>query len=202
MAQQLEACLLQDVPWRLAVRADDETGSRTLEYEQADCRRYDELIQRAKLDAHERFRFAYDSYMMIRAYLSGWDPELFLHRVTEFLNSEDFIYFARRLTGDLTIRKVDAQATRYRAGHFLSKHDDRDDSQGRRYAYVLSLSRHWEAAWGGQLRFYQEEAPHCQISPSFNVLNVFRVPQLHDVSMVKDDAKHDRLSITGWFLDS
>lgn len=201
-AEQIETCLLQDVPWRLAIRTDEQTGSRTLEYGDMNGPQLDALIQQAHEGADDGFYFAYDSYMMIRAYLSGWNPGLLLHKVTELFNSENFLYFAHRLTGDTSINKVDAQATRYRQGHFLSKHDDRDDTQGRRYAYVLSLSRQWKSEWGGLLRFYDESKKSGQIVPAFNVLNVFRVPQLHDVSMVKAEAQQHRLSITGWFLNS
>ena len=38
----------------------------------------------------------------------------------------------------------------------------------------------------------------CGLTPRFNALNIFAVPQLHSVSMVNRAAPYRRYSITGW----
>jgi hypothetical protein len=95
--------------------------------------------------------------MMVRAYNEGRDPGLLLHQVLEFLNSPEHLAFTRMLTGENRIRRVSAQATRYRAGHFLRRHNDSSESDQRLYAYVMNLSRDWQADWGGQLQFLDPE---------------------------------------------
>nr|WP_240902836.1 2OG-Fe(II) oxygenase family protein [Caulobacter sp. SLTY] len=90
-------------------------------------------------------------------------------------------------------------ATRYLPGHFLTAHDDAAPGKHRLYAYVLNLTARWRADWGGILMFLDEEDHVAEgYTPSFNALNIFRVPQRHAVSMVAPYAGEPRLSITGW----
>lgn len=199
-AQVLRDCLAKQVPWRLAERNEGE--SRTLGNEQAlDDAAYGAALDAAYRNARDSFQFVYDSYMLVRARKEGWDPELPVHVVLDFLNSPEFIEFARYLTGDDSINAVNAQATRYRPGQFLTPHDDRHSGEGRRYAYVINLTPHWKADWGGQLQFLDSEGGVIDtLLPRWNALSIFKVPQLHLVSLVSPWAGEDRLSITGWFL--
>ncbi|MBD8524978.1 2OG-Fe(II) oxygenase [Pseudoxanthomonas sp. CAU 1598] len=108
----------------------------------------------------------------------------------------------RELTGFTDIRKVDAQATRYLPGHFLTAHDDDGSPTGqiRRVAYVLSLSERWHPDWGGLLNFYDGDSGQIQDTfvPAYNTLSLFTTPQYHAVSTVAPYAPLPRLSITGW----
>ena len=119
--------------------------------------------------------------------------------VRAFLNGEAFLSFARRLTGAADIGYVDAQATRYRAGHFLTVHDDHVAGADRRAAYVLNLTKGWKPDWGGQLLFHDADG-HVTggFMPAFNALNVFLVPAAHSVSVVAPYAGGVRYAITGW----
>ncbi|MEZ5458285.1 MAG: 2OG-Fe(II) oxygenase family protein [Steroidobacteraceae bacterium] len=126
------------------------------------------------------------------------DPSL-LARFVDFLNSEAFIGFARKLTGMTDIEWADAQATRYRAGHFLTTHDDQTDSKLRRAAYVLNLTPGWKVDFGGLLQFIDDDGHVSEAYvPRFNALNIFAVPQLHGVSMVTPFAAGARYAVTGW----
>jgi SM-20-related protein len=202
-AERLAQCLEREVPWTLALR--DAEGPRTIPH--ADYAGMEEGARRALLQGVAEsacggeYRFAYDSYMMVTAYKEGRDPGLLLHRVLEFFNTERHLEFVRILTGDRDIRRVNAQATRYRAGHFLRHHTDIDSSEGRRFAYVLNLSRAWQADWGGLLHFVAGDGRVVDtFLPRWNSLSLFRVPAGHLVSMVSPWAERDRLSLTGWFL--
>ena len=198
-ARALQQCLAQEIPWRLAVRSGGQ--SRTLTVDEVGDRETT-LVSEAHAHAGDDFGFVYDSYMLIRAYLEQWDPQLQIHRLTEYLNSPEFLAFARNLADYPLIAKVDAQATRYRRGHFLSMHDDREDSEGRYCAYVLGLSEGWDRSWGGLLEFYdQHDVQQASFVPEFNTLSVFRVPVSHQVTEVMPAAEGDRLSITGWFRE-
>ena len=205
-AERLRVCLEQEVPWTLAIR--DSEGPRTIDNAtyramsaEAMTRLLQEVATRSGGGADDEFRFAYDSYMMIRAYKEQRDPGLLLHRVVELFNSPDYVSFAQHLTGDTRIRQVNAQATRYRPGHFLRLHFDEDETEGRLYAYVLNLSRGWQADWGGLLQFIDPDGRIADtFLPRWNTLSLFAVPRGHAVSLVAPWAGADRLAITGWFL--
>lgn len=200
-ARELHECLDREVPWHLAYIGDQ--GSTTLSEQDLAlmARREREALQAAiHRRAASEFQFEYNSYMMVTAYKEGRDPHLLLHRFLEYLNSEPFLEFARRVTGVGRIRKADAQATRYAPGHFLKQHNDITTEQGREVAYVLNLTREWQADWGGLLQFMDDDGAVIDtFMPRFNSLSLFRVPMHHCVSVVAPFAQRPRYAITGWF---
>jgi SM-20-related protein len=205
-AERLHACLAKEVPWTLALR--DARGSRTIDhaaYSALAPAVVAELLAdtaASACDAQDNgFRFAYDSYMMVTAYKEQRDPGLLLHRVLELFNSPEYLGFMRQLTGDTRIRRINAQATRYRAGHFLRFHTDEEHGEGRLYAYVLNVSRGWQADWGGLLQFIGGDGGvQDTFLPRWNTLSLFAVPAGHAVSLVAPWAGGERLAITGWLL--
>jgi len=150
--------------------------------------------------ASRGFGYVYLVYPMIDAYLDGRDPGHPLHALTEFLNSPEFMAFAHAVTGEPVV-KVDAQATHYRPGHFLTLHDDRGVGE-RRAAYTIGLTRAWRPDWGGQLLFHDARGDVSRgFAPRFNVLTLFKVPMSHSVAPVAPYAAAPRLTITGWLRD-
>ena len=193
-AERLRRCLVEEVPWSTAERGqpDDTPG-------------WDAATAAAPTPAlharaREGFHFVYDRYLIVEAMKAGRDPGLLLHVVLQFFNSPQYLDFIRYFTGERDLNMVGAQATRYRPGQFLRLHDDKHDEEGRRYAYVVNLSRGWEADWGGLLHFTDAEGRVTDtFLPLFNSLSLFRVPANHHVSLVAPWALDDRLSITGWW---
>ena len=117
----------------------------------------------------------------------------------DLLNSEAFLGRVRDLTGNPTPAFCDAQATRYRAGHFLNAHTDDVAGKNRLFAYVLNLTPDWRTDWGGLLLFHDADGHIAEgYVPRFNALNLFSVPQTHSVSQVAGFVTASRLSITGW----
>jgi SM-20-related protein len=199
-AQVLHDCLARDVPWSLAERSDSAPRTHGREHALDDAA-YQQVLEAAYRNARDSFQFVYDSYMLARARKEGWDPDLPVHVVLEFLNSPEFIEFARYLTGDDAITVVNAQATRYRPGQFLTPHEDIHSGEGRRYAYVINLTPRWQADWGGLLQFLDANGSVIDtLMPRWNALSIFKVPQMHQVSLVSPWAGEHRLAITGWFL--
>ncbi len=215
VAESLYAALRTSVHFKLMLR--DAQGQRALKYANADA--YAQALSSAQQHAAENFAFAYEGYSLIDAYLSVDATQNFaviLRQLVQTLNGADFLNFVRRLTGDHQIRRIDAQATHYGAGHFLLRHNDFSTKEDRRFAYVINLSKHWRADWGGLLQFFDTPrlTTHAQIAamepkiveticPSFNALTIFKVPQWHCVSPVATFAKANdsggmRLAITGW----
>lgn len=122
-----------------------------------------------------------------------------LQDLHDFINRGDFLDFVARLTGDDRVAFADVMATRYLPEHFLTAHGDENPLERRLYAYVLNLTPHWRADWGGVLMFLDEDGHVAEgYVPAFNALNIFSVPQTHAVSMVSRLARAPRLSVTGW----
>ncbi|MEO8001445.1 MAG: 2OG-Fe(II) oxygenase family protein [Arenimonas sp.] len=201
-AERLRSCLQNEVPWSLAERSDGISKTIAAEdYAAINSAARAEHLLRAYELAKTQFQFVYESYMMVKAAKERKDPSLILHAILDFLNSEEFISFARWLVNDPKITHVSAQATRYRAGHFLTRHHDQDQHEDRAYAYVINLTKNWPADWGGLLQFENDAGDVTQtFVPHWNSLSLFKVPQSHTVSLVAPFANEDRLAITGWLL--
>lgn len=198
-AERLRQCLRDEVPWQPALRSDRPVPP-LMEAAKSSEIMQRELLQTLYQRARDDFEFIFDRYRMIEARRDGLDPGLVLHVVVDFLNSSPFIEFARELTGDNAIRMVSAIAARYRPGHFLKLHNDKAGDEDRAFAYVINLSRDWQSDWGGLLQFLDDKQNVTEtFTPHWNSLSLFRVPQLHQVSLVAPWAKKDRYSITGWF---
>ena len=107
--------------------------------------------------------------------------------------------FLRQVSGQPELAFVDAQATAYAPGDFLTAHDDEVAGKHRLAAYVFGLTPVWRAEWGGLLLFHDAEGDiERGFTPRFNTLNLFAVPQLHSVSLVSRAAPHRRYAVTGW----
>lgn len=202
-AERLHICLSQEVPWCLALC--DENGARSVsadDYAALSSTDRTALFRTlAESAVNGQYRFVYDAYSMPRAYLERRDPGLLLHALLEFLNTPNYLAFMAALTGEQQIRRVTAQATAYRPGQFLRTHSDIDSKEGRLYAFVLNLSRDWQADWGGLLHFLDAEGAVVDtLMPRWNTMTLFKVPTPHAVSMVMPWAEQERLAITGWLL--
>lgn len=192
-ATRLAHCLRHDVPWVTAERGLPD--SPPWQGEAMRVRR-PASYQRAL----QGFHFVYDRYLMVEAVKAGQNPGLLVHSALEFFNSAPFLSFIRDFTGDRELAMVGAQATRYLPGQFLRMHDDQHREEGRRYAYVLNLSRTWQADWGGLLHFADADgAPVDTFLPRWNSLSLFKVPANHFVGLVAPWALEPRLAITGWW---
>jgi Rps23 Pro-64 3,4-dihydroxylase Tpa1-like proline 4-hydroxylase len=202
-AAELERVLLS-LPWRLVCQ-DDAGRNMLLTRAQLAAMSADE---RRKLEdgirrrAAENLGFTYFTYPMIEAALGHWDPDHPIHDLTNFLNSPEFIGFARAIIGDPNVTKIDCFASSYQRGHFLTRHKDDGVKQERRAAYTIGFSRNWQPDWGGLLMFLDENNDVSRaFLPRFNVLTVFDGMKLHAVSPVSSFAPQGRLSIAGWFRD-
>lgn len=198
---ELLAQAMARTPWALALPTEDgKQASFPLSgLDAAAAAELKAKVRSAIGRGRDGFSYVYLSYPMIEAYKEGRDPELELHRFTEFVNDEVFLDFARALIGEPRVERVDAHASNYRPGDFLTLHDDRGVSRDRFAAYTFGLTRAWRPDWGGQLQFHDAAGDVVRgWLPRFNVLSVFRVPQWHSVAPVAPYAGAPRLTITGW----
>lgn len=152
--------------------------------------------------AKDGFCFRFDAWRLSDDILAGkrrGGAMAPLEAVHDFLNGEAFLKFVRTLTGEPRCAYCDVMVSRYRAGDFLSAHDDDIAGKKRLFAYVLNFTPVWRADWGGVLIFLDEDGHVAEgYAPTFNALNLFSVPQAHAVSYVAPFAAGPRLSITGW----
>jgi len=143
------------------------------------------------------FQFAFPQYYVTEEVKRG--TEHALNIANEFVNSEGFLGFMRRLTGVPEIRFADVLASAYGPGHYLTDHDDTHGSRERVAAFVINLTRKWNRNWGGHLVFFDEDGNIEEgMIPTYNCLNVFQIPQAHAVQYVAPFAQGTRTSLTGW----
>ena len=149
--------------------------------------------------ARTQFQYAFYQYYITQAIELNEQPGDPMHRMHEFMNSDETLTFMRQLTGEPAIRKADSYATTYLPGHFLTAHDDRHDKHDRVAAYVFSMTKNWEKNWGGHLAFFDDKGNVEEaFIPSFNTLNIFLIPKLHSVQLVAPFAGANRTSYLGW----
>jgi len=200
-AERAYQCLAAEVPWQL--HFNDGERVHDLSAEEANSLPEDKRVglqEAIYQKAAAGFQYLFDNFPMSDLYAQQLRTDLYVMGVLEFLNSPRFLDYARKVTGVKGISLVDAQATRYRANHFLTTHDDNVIGKNRVAAYVLSLTPEWNPDLGGILNFIDEDGHVAEgYVPRFNALNIFRVPQKHSVSCVAPFAPYPRFSISGWF---
>jgi len=149
--------------------------------------------------ASDGFQFLFDSLIVSDVPEARKRRGMLMDRVVDALNHPASLETFRAITGEPGVQRVDAQATRYLPGHFLTSHDDGIDGEGRVAAYVINLTREWRPDWGGLLQFHNAggDIP-LALKPGFNTVHLFRVPQVHSVSYVAPFARVPRYAITGW----
>jgi SM-20-related protein len=200
-AERVRAHLLDRSDWSLIIQ----TGSpQLLEFDRAT----QQTLGAAKIEAFTRFaapaapsefRYAYDRIIAVEGEAERREGDTILAEFADLMSSPPVLDLFREITGSDAIDFADVQATRYRAGHFLTKHHDRKKGSRRIAAYVMGLSDNWLAEWGGLLLFHDARGDIAQgLTPRMNALTLFSVPQDHSVSLVAPFCPAPRLSITGW----
>jgi Rps23 Pro-64 3,4-dihydroxylase Tpa1-like proline 4-hydroxylase len=199
-ATRIHQCLVAETPWQYVFydgQEHRELAVASLE-ELSDVNRQG-VVALAERSAPGGFSYRYANFRIFENQEQGLHSDSFLMRVLDFLNGPEFIGLARTLTGESAIDYADAQATLYRAGDFLTGHNDNVAGKNRRAAYVFSFTPQWRSDWGGLLAFPDSHGHLYEAyAPAFNALNLFRVPTLHAVTQVSSFAPAPRYSITGW----
>ena len=199
-ARKIHQCLSKQEKWNLVFNRDGKHTDIDADSEVLwnDSQKQD-FLNLVHSQATNDFQYLYKAVPIYDIYHKNLLPGHFLNKVFEFLNGEAFLNFVREVLSMPEIGFADAQATCYSAGHFLTSHDDNVQGKNRLAAYVLNLTPDWNANWGGALQFINSGGDiEAAYSPSYNALNMFRVPQQHSVAYVTPFAGAQRYSITGW----
>ena len=188
------------IDWALSYR--DAEGDRMLTGQQLRSLSSQQraiLSQGIHAGAEREFQFSLSTHSMVHSAERG-DVDL-LARFVRWMADEPFLSLMRRLSGIDDIGRVYAQATMYSRGSFLLAHDDHVETEDRRIAYVINLTRNWRPDWGGLLHFTDAQGNVIDsFYPHFNSVSLFTVPQTHFVSYVPPFAGADRFAITGWLI--
>lgn len=204
-AQAIARLLREQMPWRL-IYVDPDKGVGQLTREEANRlgpqemqRRMAQIMQLAT----RNIGYCYKGYQMSHALRDGTDPGHPIHAVTEFLGSREWLDFGEKVIGISPLTKIDAQATLFDAGSFLTRHIDEGSQNERRAAYTLSFCPNWQTDWGGLLQFIDRETTDVTSAwvPRWNTLTIFDGRRVHSVSPVSSFAGDGRYSIVGWFRD-
>lgn len=196
--------ILRTLPWRLICQ-DHQQQNVLLTQDRLKAMSSHErraLASEAHRRAADNIGYMYLCYPMIEAAISGWDNNHPIHAITHFLNSPTVLDVARGILANPSITKIDAQASAFQPGHFLTRHRDHGDKCERRAAYTIGFTRGWQPDWGGLLMFLNDNMDVTRaFLPRFNTLTVFDGLATHSVSTVSPFAPRSRLSIVGWFRD-
>ena len=199
-AAQIFDCLNTQTSWNLVCQQDGQHLDLNDNIETAwSPQQLASFTAKLHNQASEHFQYLYRAIPIYDIYHQQMLPGHLLNQVFELLNSSAFLDYLRETLQMPDIGFADAQATCYRRGHFLNQHDDYVAGKQRLAGYVLNLTPSWNPNWGGALQFY-DDAGDCvdTLLPSYNALNVFRVPQPHAVTYVPPFARGKRFAITGW----
>lgn len=200
LARRIHRCLTHETAWNLVF--NDGEKHHEIQPHQIKAMSAED---RSKLHGHvmagakKGFQYIYNNYPIADAYHAKINPDLYLNRFYEFVNSDEYLDFIREITGFEEVAFADSMATAYAANQFLSEHDDGIGGKNRLLATVFSFTPYWRLDWGGLLQFMGPDG-HLEagLMPTFNSLNMFAIPAQHSVSFVTPFAEETRYSITGW----
>ncbi len=199
-ARYIENLLIHHTPWRTNFN-DGEKG-HTLYEEQIEAMndvQRDMLNTHVKTSAIHGFQYVFNAYSLSDTRENNIEQDLEIQKILDFVNTKEYLDFARIITAEQGVDFADAQCTLYRAGHFLTDHLDDVKDKRRFAAMVFNFTNSWRTDWGGILQFIDDDGHISQgIMPVFNSLNLLKVPQKHSVSYVAPHAEGGRYSVTGW----
>lgn len=193
-ARRVHYALEQETPWGLVLN----DGAKSLEFEKVSQEDYQSMAIAAWGRAHTAFQFFYHHYPLFQKGKVVPPADHYLARLAAFLNSQDFVAFIRDVTGLDSVVCISSAATLFKPLDYLTIHDD-GRAPGKQVAFVLNLTPSWRPDWGGALQFFDRD-DHIEegFLPTFNALNLFRVPRRHSVSQVAAFGG-SRYSVSGWF---
>jgi SM-20-related protein len=163
--------------------------------------------------ARTRFASLYDATGLFSEDIEGSSEAVargehsVLDSFRQFLASEAFMDFARRVTGHSDLARVEIQGTRFRPGHFVTFHSatrSADKSRKRRACFFFNLTPEWKPERGGMVEFRTREAADVieAYMPVFNALDIVSFPHGYWVSPVALFSPDPVISIAGRLYSS
>lgn len=195
-AGKLLLCLHNDITYNLSLVSNDKYHSYSeAQWRDMDTTEKNAINHEVMTNAAKGIGFVYGRH----AVKSDETNEL-LKAFYNWINSKTVLEWARGVSGIKDIKGASVQATRFMPGEFLTRHQDKVDSEGRKLAFVVNLPPNWHPDWGGLLQFYETDGtPTESWSPEFNSLSLFDIKHIHSVTYVAPFALQPRYALSGWF---
>lgn len=194
-AQRLRHALERETPWGLIFNE----GREARKYQSVSPEDHQAMLMGAWERGRTEFQMIYHYYRVSERGTIYADPGHYLHRLVDFLSSPECYRFIRDITGIEVNGLQSCTATLFNPLHFLMVHDDNNPERERLVAYSLNMTPDWRPDWGGALHFFDSKDRLEEVyMPTFNALNLFRVPKRHSVSQVSAFGG-SRYSVVGWF---
>ena len=192
--------ILKQAQWNLVFNHRGEHQDlNSMEVESWSVNKKQDLEDIVFQQASNSFQYFYEAIPIYDIFHKNMLPDHFFNDIVRFLNTEATLDFFREILNAPQITFMDAQITRFSAGHFLNTHNDDINDKNRIAAMVINLTEHWRADWGGALHLLNENQQIKQsFLPSFNEINIFKIPLDHYVGYVSPFATGRRLAITCW----
>jgi SM-20-related protein len=194
-AARLHYALERETPWGLIFNE----GNRAREFKTVSPEEHQKMVMAAWERAPTSFQYIHHHYRLSERQKIYPRPDHYLRSLVAFLSAPHFCAFIRDVTGTDVNALQSSTATLFKPLHFLTIHDDHDHGNRRLVAFSLNMTPKWRPDWGGALQFF-DRSDHVEEGylPTFNALNLFRVPKLHSVSQVAAFGGM-RYSVVGWF---
>jgi SM-20-related protein len=194
-ARRLFYALDRETPWAITFNE----GEKHFDCEKVSPAEQQKMAYAAWNRARSEFQFFHHRHRLTAIGEPYKDPTHYFARLVPFLSSPEFLGFIRDVTESPQIAWINAMATLYKPLDFLTLHDDDVAGYNRLIAYVFNFTPVWRPDWGGALQFFDAQGNIEEgFMPSFNGLNMFRVPKAHAVAQVAPFGGN-RYAITGWF---
>jgi SM-20-related protein len=192
-AQRVHHALEHETPWGLILN----DGKKVLEFDAVSAADYQTMAVAAWERARSDFQYFYHYYRLLEHGTVFPRADHYLAKLVAFLRSPEFFAFVQDVTRIGSLDWISSTATLYKPLDFLTIHDD-GLVGGKLVAYVLNVTPKWRPDWGGALQFFDRD-DHIEegFLPTFNALNLFRVPKRHCVGQVSAFGGL-RYSISGW----
>lgn len=194
IAEEIRQCMASNQNWDLYCSSTN--GSVTYSPEQMRTltpQQHSEIMRSLHAVANTGFAFFYYRHNLLK------NEYPVMTRLGQYTSGPEYLNFARYISGDNGLNGVTLGATCFQSGCFITLHDDLHEKEGRRIAQVFGFTKRWNPDWGGNLHFLDQDMKVAGVEvPSFNTLDLLKVPQHHFVSQVSSYAPEKRYSITGW----
>jgi len=156
--------------------------------------------QKMALETFLKNEFSYNFYRTYNNHFPACD--CLECRFRKICQSPAFIKLISQITGIDLNKNNELFISRYGSNSFLTVHNDQGNGK---IAFVINLTKNWKPQYGGNFHLLSNDRETILkvISPTFNSLTVFKVPDPggvpHFVSHVVPDLKKYRYAIGGWF---
>lgn len=196
-AQRLLYALEHETPWRLMFNE----GEKIRAFETISEEAHQRMAVAAWERAHSSFQYFHRFYHLLLNRKIMPSPDHYLTRLIAFLSGPHFLAFVREVTGmEAIVGPASTTATLYKPLDFLNVHNDRDPGGKRLAAFSLNMTPKWRPDWGGALQFFDGNDHIVDgYLPTFNAMNLFRVPQRHSISQVAMFGGW-RYAVSGWLV--